>query len=226
MKEEDLSHLEQSIRHIPGVLGCVVLAHPDGSAAEIQAFARAGADTDGIQRAIVAQAQGRDVGDSLGQVFVFELDADSGFGDRDSLLRAAELAEQEARSKGPLTMLQALGTLHSLAEDGPDAAEGTARPPLRRVIVSSSTWRSEAEVTLGRAGEEYQGRAEGDKSQHGLEVVARATLEAAVQVVPHRSYALRGVTLTQAFEQPAVLVLVAEQGGTRCSAAHWCAIRP
>lgn len=213
MAEADLCDLERTIRDLPDVLGCVILANPDGSAAEIQAFTRLGSEREELERSIVMEAASRGLSDGLGQVFVFELEAESHLGDRESLERAAEFAEQEARSKGPIGVLHALGTLHSLAETAPEDAESAfGRIPLRRVILSSSTWRSEAQVTLGATGGEVVGRAVGDKSAHGLNVVAEATLEAAGQVVSGRDFTLEGTSLVAAFEREAVLVLVNEAG--------------
>jgi hypothetical protein len=214
--ENDTVQLESTIKQIPGVLGCVVLANPDGTPAEIQAFTRAGVDRGAVERSIVAEARALDAAEGLGQVFVFELDAESHFGDEDSLDRAAELAEQEARSQGPLGVMHALGTLHALVETAPgeepeEAAAG--RPPLRRVVLSASTWTTEAQVTLGPEGREVVGSASGAKSTHGLNVVAEATLMAAGQLVAGSDFVLRGAALVPTLEREAVLVLVEEQGG-------------
>jgi hypothetical protein len=208
-----LSQLEHSIRQTPGVLGCVLLTTPNGTGTEVQAFTRAGEDVEDVRRAIRQHAQDLGAEEQLGQIFVFELDAESHLGDRDSLLRAAELAEQDARSKGPLSMLQALGALHSLAATDPADPEMAARPPLQRVILSSSSSRSEAQVTLSGAGVEVVGQADGAKTHHGLDVVAEATLRAVGQLVPERTFVFRDATVLRVFEHEAVLVLVDEPGG-------------
>jgi hypothetical protein len=214
MAQADPSQLESSIKRLPGVLGCVVLANPDGSPAEVQAFTRAGADRESIEGAILDEARSRGLSGGLGQVFIFELEAESSFGDRESLERAAEMAEQEARSKGPLGVLHALGTLHSLAESAPDepVKTPTERVPFRRVRVSSSSWSSEAEVILGGEKREVTGTASGEKSAHGLTVVAEATLQAAAQIVPDRAFELVDIALVSPLEREAVLVLVREEG--------------
>ncbi|CAN5686182.1 hypothetical protein BH24ACT26_BH24ACT26_02260 [soil metagenome] len=216
MAEQDLSSLELAIREIPGVLGCVVLSNPDGTPAEVQAFTEAGVDRQVIEAVILEEAAGRGMGAGIGQTFVFELEAESHLGGGESLDRAAELAEQEARSKGPLGVLHALGTLHSLAESAPATELPTtaARPPLRRVVLSSSSWRSEAEVTLGDDDLEITGTASGDKSPHGLQVVAEATLQAAAQLVPGREFAVKGATIVTVFGHEAVLVIVQEDAVT------------
>jgi hypothetical protein len=212
MAQEVLTRLEQSVREIPGVLGCVLLATPDGTATEVQAFTRAGEDSSEIEGAIRSRARDLQEVGELGQVFVFELDAESHLGDRDSLLRAAELAEQQARSKGPLSMLQALGTLHSIATSDLGSPEAsTARPPLQRVVLSSSPSRSEAQVMLRGGGLEVVGEAEGAKTHHALDVVAEATLRAVAKLVGGRGFRLRDATLLQVFEHEAVLILVDEE---------------
>ncbi|MFN2489398.1 MAG: hypothetical protein ABR529_06625 [Actinomycetota bacterium] len=212
MAESDLSGLESSIKQLDGVLGCVVLANPDGSLAELQAFTRGGADRESVEQAILDEA-GRGGLSGSGQVFVFELEAESHFGDRESLERAAELAEQEARSRGPLGVLHPLGTLHSLA--GGDEAGATAtrgRVPLRRVLLSSSSRRSSAEVTLGAGEVEIVGSASGEKSPHGLWVVSEAALGAAMRLAPGTRFTLKGAEIVTVFGRQAVLVLVQEAG--------------
>ena len=210
------SELESSIKRLPGVLGCVVLANPDGSPAEIQAFTRAGVDRDSVQEAILSEARKARVGDGADDmsdrpVFVFELDAESHLGDRESLERAAEIAEQEARAKGPLGVLHALGTLHALAESAPESEEPGARVPLRRVLLSSSTHQTEAEVTLGDAGLEVTGSATGGRSSHGIRAVAEATLEAAAKVVAAVEFSVVDVGLETLLGREAVVVLVRER---------------
>ncbi len=216
MSQLDVNDLETAIKQLPGVLGCVVLANPDGSPAEVQAFTRAGADREAVERAILDETRGRGLSEGLGQVFVFQLEAESHFGDRETLERAAEMAEQDARSRGPLGVLHALGTLHSLAESGPEgtATSRPARIPFRRVLVSSSSWRSEAQVVLGEGEREITGSAAGERSTHALEVVAEATLQAARQIVPGRDFTLVDVTLTTALGREAVLVLVRDDDDT------------
>jgi hypothetical protein len=214
MADVDLARLESTIKQLPGVLGCVVLPNPDGSPAEIQAFTSADAAGDEVERSIIAEAEGFGVSDSVGQVFVLALEADAHLGDREALERAAEMAEQEARSKGPLGVLHALGTLHSLAESTPDdisVSPSTARTPFRRVILASSTWTAEAQVTLGRAGSDVVGRATGAKTPYGLQVIAEATLQAVHQLGGACEFRLRGASLVSCFGREAVVVLVEEE---------------
>jgi serine/threonine protein kinase HipA of HipAB toxin-antitoxin module len=213
MAQPDPSELESSIRGLSGVLGCVVLANPDGTPAEIQAFTKADADREQIERAIVDETRARGLDEGLGQVFVFELEAEREQ-DPEALHSLAEAAEREARSKGPLGVLHALGTLHSLAETAePDAAAAGERVPLRRVLLSSSSARSEAEVVLEGADGEVTGVAEGEKSPHGLTVVAEATLQAATQISPNSSFALVDAALREVCGRQVVAVLVREPDG-------------
>jgi hypothetical protein len=152
MNQTDLDDLESAIKQLPGVLGCVVLRSSDGSPSEIQAFTQTGTDRENVQSQILTEIANRDLGAPVSQVFVFELEAESYFGDLESLERAAEFAEQEARARGPV----------SGGDEGESAAAGDARsapvtvrgggkrPALRRVALTSSSWRSQAEVALGR----------------------------------------------------------------------------
>lgn len=214
MADADLTELESSIKQLPGVLGCVVLPNPDGTPAEIQAFTRSGTPSNEIERSIHATAGERGLGDALGQVFVLTLEADAHLNDHETLQRAAELAEQEARARGPLGVLHALGTLHSLVESGPDvgpSALPSGRPPFRRVILASSTWTAEAEVTLGPPGRDVVGRATGEKTAHGLQVIAEATLNAAMQLVTGCEFQLLGASLVSCLGREAVVVLVREE---------------
>jgi len=208
MVPTETSALEASIKRLPGVLGCVVMANPDGTPAEIQAFTRAGADRDAIERAIRDESERRGLSERLGQIFVFELDAESHLGDRESLQRAAEMAEQEARAKGPLGVLHALGTLHSLAESAPEPQETIPRVPVRRVLLSSSSAEAEAEVVLGSESTDVTGSAAGQRSPHGARVVAEATLQAATRVVPGLQFSLVDVAVEDVLGREAVVVLV------------------
>lgn len=206
MAQTGLVGLESAIKKLPGVLGCVILTTPDGLPSEIQAFTQAGADADVLRKSIADEVAARGLG-PLKQLFVFELDAESHFGDRESVARAAELAEQEARSRGPLSV-----PAPAPPPPPPLRSPGlAARPPLRRVLLSSSSWKSEAEVALGGAGEEVVGQAEGDKTPHGLRVLAEATLQAAGRLVDRFDFRLVGASLVSSFEREAVLVIVTEE---------------
>lgn len=213
MVDTDLARLESSIKELPGVLGCVVLPNPDGSPAEIQAFTEAGISSDEIQTAIQERAGERGLGDALGQVFVMALEAEAHPRDDESLQRAAELAEQDARARGPLGVLHALGTLHSLVESSPEDATppvSVTRVPFRSVTLGSSTWAAEAEVTLEFEGRDVVGRATGDKSPHGLPVIAQATLDAIGQMLAGCHFDLVGASLISTMGRDAVVVVVRE----------------
>ena len=214
MAHADLADLESSIKKVPGVLGCVALANPDGTLAEVQAFTRTGVDQEQVEAAILGEAGKKGLTDGVGRVFVFELDAESHLGDRESLERAAEMAEQEARAKGPLGVLHPLGTLHSLAAEPDPGAPSRARAVLRRVLLSSSSDRSEAEVTLGAGDDAVRGTASGAKSPHGAEVVAEATLQAATELIPGLRFTLLAASLETVAGRDAVTVLIQEDAGT------------
>jgi hypothetical protein len=221
----DLDDLESTIKQLPGVLGCVVLRGVDGTPTEIQAFTQVGTDRDLIQSMILEEIQKRDLGAPVSQVFVFELEAESYFGDLESLERAAEFAEQEARSRGPSEGAEEAEGTEPAADRPPSRkvplkarpSRGTtqlvdSRPALRRVALSSTSWRSQAEVALGAPGTEVIGQASSEKTPHGLKVLAEATLEAVKRLVPDVEFRLRASALVNVSGQEAVLVIVQEEG--------------
>jgi hypothetical protein len=213
MADQDLYAFEAAVKQMPGVLGCVVLPNPDGTPAEIQAFTEAGLSSDEVQSAIHERAGERGLDSALGQVFVMALEAEAHARDDESLMRAAELAEQEARARGPLGVLHALGTLHSLVETSPEVASSaprTGRPPFRSDTLVSTAWASEAEVTLELEGRDVVGRATGDKTPHGLPVIAEATLDAVKQLGDDCSFDLVGASLISTMGRDAVVVVVRE----------------
>jgi hypothetical protein len=211
MAENEVVEFESWVKSLDEVLGCVILTRPtSGAAEEIQAFVRAGTDRDAIHRAIVDQARKRGLGADLRQVLVFELHADPHLGDWESLQRAAEVAEQDARAKG----------LAPVTGESQDAAASVEteytspierRPPVRRVLLSSTSWHSQAEVALGGEGVEIQGFATGEKTPHGLKVLAQATLDATAQLA-NIDVELKGASLVNTFGREAVLVLVQMRG--------------
>lgn len=203
-----LNELEAAIKQIPGVLGCAILRSSDGSPSEVQAFTQTGVDRDAIQSQILDEVQSRDLGDGMNHVYVFELEAESYFGDLESLERAVEFAEQEAREQGPARPLQKI----TPAGEGASAAE---RPRVSHVSLSSSSWTSEAKVALG----DVVGEASAEKTPHGLKVLAAATLSAAAKLVPEATFELRSASLVNVSGQEAVLVLVDEDGTDMLGAA-------
>lgn len=205
--------LESSIKALDGVLGCVILTNRDGDPAEIQAFTRVGTDLQAIQDRIQSEVAARGLAGPLRQIFVFELEAESHFGDRETLERAAELAEQEARMRGPRSAAgEALVTLRTVVSE-PTSAATRERPPLLRVSFSSTNLSSEAEVALGAESEEVVGQAWGEKTPHGLKVLAQATLEAVAQLVGEDRIRLLGASIINLVGEEAVLVLVKEDQG-------------
>jgi hypothetical protein len=196
----NLLDLEAAIKRIPGVLGCVILSAADGAPAEVQAFTRVGVDRDGVQEAILTLAAELGIGHALEQVLVFELETESLLGGPDSLHQAELLAELEALSEEQETV-----------EGGRPATRAQLRRPrpvFRKVVSLSTTWRSEAEVSLGDRTQDVVGQAIGRPSSHGLEVLAQATLDAVVQLFPDERFTLGGTWLSTVRDREVVLVFV------------------
>jgi hypothetical protein len=213
MGEDEVLEFEDWVKSLDEVLGCVILTRPDsGVAEEVQAFVKTGSDRDAIHRVIVDQAKQRGVADALRKVLVFELHAESQIADRDLLRRAAEVAEQEARAKG--LPAKDGGPKDDVATVQMEYATPLEkRPPVRRVLLSSTSWHSQAEVALGEEGAEIQGFATGEKTPHGLKVLAQATLEA-VSKLANIDVELKGASLVTTLGREAVLVLVQMRGSS------------
>jgi hypothetical protein len=148
-------------------------------------------------------------------VFVFELEAETHFGDRETLDRAAELAEQDARTRGPRTLDPSV-ELRSLQTVVPQAGAGShTRPPLLRVSFSSTSGTSEAQVALGSDQYEIVGAASGEKTPHGLKVLAEATLEAVASLLGESESKIDfvGASMVSIVGEDAVLIVVREAGG-------------
>jgi hypothetical protein len=207
----NLLDLEAAIKRIPGVLGCVILSVADGAPAEVQAFTRVGVDRAAVQEAILTLASDFGVAHSLEQVLVFELETESLLGGPDSLHKAELLAELEALSEEQETIEGARPT-HSPRPERP-------RPVFHRVVALSTTWRSEAEVSLGDRSQEVVGQAVGRASSHGLEVLAQATLDAVRQLFPNETFALGGTWLATVGSWEVVLVFVGGEGVESVGAA-------
>lgn len=208
--DQRLVDLENTVKELPGVLGCVILADGESSSAEVQAFARVGLDPEAVEALISAEAARAGLADAIQVIHVFELDAESMFGDRSTLLRAAEMAEQDARARGPLTQ--------NVDVDDPDATPGEdfksldTRPIVQRVVLSSVSGAAEAEVALS-GDSQVVGSARGEKTLHGLRVVAEATLHACKQLVDGFKVELTGASLVSVMGEEAVLVLVKRGNG-------------
>lgn len=201
----NLLDLEAAIKHVPGVLGCVILSDAEGQPVEIQAFTRVGTDRGEVHQAIVDEIRRRDLDGSLRQVLVFELETESTmFGGPDEALREAEfLAELEALNhpKGR----------EPVPTERPAELPPNDRPTLRRVVSLSTTWRSEAEVALSAGGGgEILGQAVGEKDAPGLDVLARATLGAVHKLLNEEVFQLEGTWLTETEGREVVLVFVSE----------------
>lgn len=219
MDQIDLDDLETTIKDLPGVLGCVILRSSDGSPTEIQAFTQVGTDRDSVQSQILQEIANRDLGSPVSQVFVFELEAESYFGDLESLERAAEFAEQDALTKGPLSAPKETeppaptrtGAVSANEEASGAGSVAGGRPALRRVALSSSSWKSDAEVALGGPDDEVVGISSSEKTPHGLKVLAEATLEAVRKIVTEVDFRLKSAALVSVSGQEAVLVIVEEE---------------
>ncbi len=207
MAEVNLVDLEGAIKRVPGVLGCVILTGPDGGASEIQAFTRSGTDTSTVQEAIRDEVARQGL-DAVRRILVFELEAESLFGDRESLERAVELAEQEARARGAR-----LDDLSLAEEVRPAPLRQQLRPTLSRVVLSSSASTSEATVALLAEQGEVVGESSGEKTPHGLKVLAQATLDAAARLTGGGDFTLRGASLVSVVGEQAVLVIVHLEDG-------------
>src|SRR5687767_10493093 len=212
MADPTLVELEAAIKKLPGVLGCVILTDGKGSPSEIQAFTRLGTATDEVQTQIEGEVANRGLAGALRQVFVFELEAESHFGDRETLERAAELAEQEARTRGPRAGLDASEELRRLQSIATHPAGGVgARPLLLRVNLTPGGDTSEASVALGVEQSEVIGAAIGKKTPHGLKVLAEATLEAVDKMLGGFPIDLVGASLVTVVGHEAVLIVVRER---------------
>jgi hypothetical protein len=216
----DVPDLEHAIKQLDGVLGCVILTSAEGVPSEIQAFTQKGTDREEVERSIMAEVDSRGLSPVLQQISVFELEAESYFGDLDSLTRAAELAEQEARIKGSAGVGAGISEIATISlapretASHPPTAELKRRPPLLRVELSSTSQTSEAKVALAdHSDQEIVGIAEGEKTPHGLRVLAEATLEAVSKLVPSVKIELRGASLVAVVGEEAVLVIVEERDG-------------
>lgn len=212
----DLLDLEVRIKALAGVLGCVILSDAEGEPAEIQAFIPNGADRTAVRDLIHEEARALDVAGSLKQVLVFELGTEALLGGPDALRQAELLAELEALTQeqtgddaGPVK-----------TQPGPTAVPAVDRPVLRRVVALSTTWRSEAEVSLGGPRGEVVGQAVGEHSAHGLRVLAQATLDAVHKLIGDEGvFSLLGTSLSDAHGQEVVLAFVGSPDGDLVGAA-------
>lgn len=200
---ENLLELEAAVKRMPGVLGCVILAGADGRPSEIHAFVDAGVERAPVERTI-ADELAEVVGPPPG-IFVFELDAQAPVGDRRSLERAAELAERDARSR-------------PVSEEPPNAEPDPFLPRPRRPVVSSvaltsSSGSAQSRVALKLEEAEIVGKAEGEKTEHGLSLIGQATLDAAEKLTGGAGFKLRGASLVDLLGRQVVLVLVGMADG-------------
>ncbi|MEA2499695.1 MAG: hypothetical protein QOH26_2100 [Actinomycetota bacterium] len=213
MSDADLVDLESRIKQLPGVLGCVILSNPDGSPSEIQAFSRAGHEPDVLEGLIQAEVAKAGVEESVRHIHVFELDSETYVGDRDTLHRAAEVAQRQAEARGPALERESFSDeLHDLQSHGPLPGSLEKRPILHRVLLSSTTAHAEAEVSLQGRNEEVSGVATGEKTAYGLAVVAEATLKACSELVSGLDVELRGASLVTVVGEQAVVSLVRVRG--------------
>jgi hypothetical protein len=209
-----LLDLEATIRKLPGVLGCVIVADPAGEPSEVQAFTDADADRSKLQRAIFDETTRRGMGGSLRQVLVFELEAEALMGGPESLRQAELLAELEALDdeSSPGGAPLPPGPIES----------SPVRPVLQRVVATlrSSAAESEVEVALVDGETAVIGQAVGRQSAHGLNIVAQATIDAVHKMVGEGAgFTLEAICLTELNENEIVMVLVGSPEGEMVGAA-------
>ncbi len=198
----NLLELESTIKQLPGVLGCVILATPDGKVSEIQTFVEAGVSQTDVRHAIFQRLEQVGLQETAPEVFIFELDAESDMADRGSLERAAvEMAEQEGLDPAREEPLPA-------SAPQPRFAPRPRRPLVHRVVVTSSSGIAQSQVALRLEDQEIVGEAEGEKTQHGLKIVAQATLDAADKLTGGVGFKLRAASLVNIVGREVVLVLV------------------
>lgn len=202
--EHDLLDLEAAIRALPGVVGCVIISHADGTPAEIQAFiAQEGQQTQ-VRDLIVAEVERRGLAGAALEVQVFHLGAEP--------LAVEEGVAEALDPDSPVALLHELAGQPVVV---PGQAGGRRRPSIRRVVLSSAEGTAEAHVALSGAERDVVGLASGAKTAHGLEVLAEATLAAVRQVVgTTEGFTLRGASLIDVLERQVVLVIVEEPPGT------------
>jgi hypothetical protein len=206
-----LLDLEATIRELPGVLGCVIVADPTGEPSEVQAFTDVGADRSTLQRAILDEASRRGMGASLKQVLVFELEAEALMGGPDAPREAELLAE-----------LEALDDAASPGTPGGGGGRSPVRPVLQRVVarLRASSSDSEAEVALVDGETEVIGQAVGRQSPHGLDIVAQATIDAVHKMIGEgAAFTLEAATLTEMKGHEIVMVLVGSTDGEMVGSA-------
>jgi hypothetical protein len=208
VREEQLTGLEAVIKALPGVLGCVILLSRDGAAADIQVFTQMGVSVAEVESAINAEVESSGIDLNVKEIHVFELEAESLPGDRASLERAAERAEEEARARSSFGDL--VGRPHRVQQ----TSGLSARPVLQRVVLSASDINSEAEVALGaQSNREVVGTASGEKTAYSLKVVAQAALHACEQLVEGFETDLRGASLVTLAGEEVAMVLLRRSGG-------------
>lgn len=204
----DLLELEAAIKRLPGVLGCVILSTAGELPSEIQAFTKIGVDRAAIQEQILHETQARSLEGALDQVLVFELETEAFMGGPDSLRQAELLAELEALAhEDSAALVSETAVRHGIAP-------GRTRPVLRRVLSFSTTWRSEAEVTLeADEGGEVVGAAVGEHAAHGLQMLAQATIDAVHKLHGEEPFSLGGTWLAEILGREVVVCFVTPADG-------------
>ena len=187
----DLLDLETAIRALSGVLGCVIFSGAEGEPTEIQAFVRPGVARDGVRRAIEAELETRGLAAERIDLLISELDGESSLADV-----AADVLSAADEGDDPIAAL----------ERRLSAAAG--RPAIRRVALTSTGGRVEAEVVLDGLPPGTSGRAAGDKSSRGLDVVASATLDAVHRLLGGSRFSLEHASVVATGAGDAVLVFV------------------
>jgi hypothetical protein len=188
----DLLDLETAIKAMSGVLGCVIFSGPEGEPTQIQAFVRRGVGRDEVRRAIEGELETRGLDLARIDILVSDLEAETSLAD----IAADVLSAAPDDADDPIAAL----------ERRLSAAAG--RPAIRRVALTSTAGRVEAEVVLAGMPPGTAGRAEGDKSSRGLEVVASATLDAVHRLVGGGRFSVEHASVVATSAGDAALVFV------------------
>lgn len=190
----DLLDLETAIKALSGVLGCVIFSGAQGEPREIQVFTRPGVHADEVRSSISQELTRRGLEPTIARVLVSELQDDASLADVASdVLSAAAMPDDE---EDPVAAL----------ERRLSAAAG--RPAIRRVALTSTSSGVEAEVLLEGMAPGRAGRARGEKTAGGVEVVARAALDAVHRVAGGTRFTLHDASVVSSSAGEAVLVFV------------------
>jgi hypothetical protein len=95
----------------------------------------------------------------------------------------------------------------------------SGRPTVDNVRLSSTTWSSEATVSLADGEYRAVGESTGDRTPLGLKVVAEATVDAVTKLWGDPGVVLKGVSIAETVGEELVLVVVTEGDEQKIGAA-------